>query len=165
MPSVASTVRMITPPQKKAIFAAGRAHGFDHEELRRLGDCKHISDLTCAQASSLLDRLNQGRDPALARPTKRRRRRPSNVIALATPEQRALIERNNVLLMRLFNWSEASLRAFFEARHFKARHVKDRRPMTDVRTTRDGIAVIQLQQGVIIRRRRAMQKQREVVNA
>jgi hypothetical protein len=50
--------RGINPAQVRAIIAAGKARGFTVEDLRGFTSQHSISKLTIAEASALLDRLN-----------------------------------------------------------------------------------------------------------
>lgn len=61
----ASTVmegERITPPQRRALFAAARDRGLSIDDVRDMTPTGSISALTRAEASDLLDRINAGTD-------------------------------------------------------------------------------------------------------
>ena len=130
---------MITDAQRRAIFAWGRANGMSIEDLRAMTPAGSISKMTRDQASKLIDRLN--REQQAKRP-RRRKRRPKNVFAIATEEQRAKIDSLRLTL----GWSPEKLDAWLSKRHFL-----DGRPMNKIDSSDDAVRVIELLKGVIKR--------------
>jgi len=133
---------MMTDGQRRALFAASRAHGMDRNALRAMTPVGSISALTFAQASDLLTRLNAGTPHAHPRKTPRGPRRPAGVYAIATAAQRRKIEALRIEL----GWTAAGLESWLSERS----HV-DGRPMTRVDSTRDASAVIELLKAVVSR--------------
>ena len=130
----------MTPDQRRAIFAAGRAHGLDVDALRGLTPAGSISALTRLQAAGLIDRLNAGQENAYPKRHSRAPRRPKGIYAVCTASQRNKIEALRIDL----GWTPEGLAGFLAERHHS-----DGRPMTSVDSTTDGIAVIELLKGVL----------------
>lgn len=130
----------ITAGQRKALFAAGRAHGLDIDDLRGLTPAGSVSALTRLQAASLLERLNRGTETARPEPRPRAPRRPKGVLAICTAAQRGKIEALRIDL----GWTPEGLTAFLAERH----HL-DGRAMTAIDSTKDGAAVIELLKTVL----------------
>jgi len=132
----------ISPAQRRAIFAAGRARGLGIEDLRALTPQHSISHLTHRQAAALLNSLNRGtpHDRQAALPARRagpRRRR--GIYAFLTIAQRNMIR---YFVLR-WGWSERRFADWLGERHFR-----DGRKMVDMRSTADGVEVIELLKAV-----------------
>ena len=136
----------ITPDQRKALFAAGKARGLDIDDLRQLTPAGSISSLTRLQAAQLIERLNaQGEHPYPKRHS-RSPRRPKGVYRLSTASQRNKIEALRINL----GWTPEGLQGWLAERH----HV-DGRPMTKIDSTADAAAVIELLKAVLVKTDRA----------
>jgi len=136
----------ITSSQRRAIFAAGKVKSLTIDDLRAMTPTGSISALTRGQASDLLNRLNAGTQYEHPRKTARGRRHPKGVYALATPAQHRKIESLRIQL----GWTTEGLRGWMSERHFT-----DGRPMTQIDSTADGVAVIELLKGVLERKGRS----------
>jgi hypothetical protein len=99
------TTGPITPAQRRALFAIGKARGLTVDDLRDLTPTGSISALTRDQASHLLDRLNAHTDHEHPRQSPRRPRRPKGVYAFASAAQRRKIEALRIDL----DWSPQGL--------------------------------------------------------
>lgn len=131
----------------RALHAAARRHGYDHEQLRGLAGVASLKQLSAADASHLLERLNHGtprlsEHPGSAQAHKRKRRQ-KGAIGLMTHAQRWKIEslrcQMSMTCEQFNNW-------------LSQRHLSDGRAMTQANTTRDGAEVIELLKGVIARK-------------
>lgn len=129
----------VTPAQLRALHAAARQRGLDHEQLRSLACVASLRELSRVAAADLLDRLNAGasdRPPA-------RRRRPKNVFRIMTAAQR-----DKIALLRLrLGWPADVFQSWLSRRHFG-----DGRPMTRPNSARDAAQVIELLKVVIARK-------------
>jgi hypothetical protein len=124
----------LTPYQRRALFAAARARGLDHQELRALTPTGSIARLTIRQAAALLDSLNRGTDHERSgRP--RRPRRPRGILAMASGAQLAKIEG----LRERLGWTREGLTAFLATRHYDHGD-----PMTAIVSGRDAQEIILL---------------------
>jgi len=137
----------MTPGQRRALFAAGRARGLDRDTLRALTPAGSISALSADQARELLQRLNAGTEYAHPKVSEcpRGPRRPKGVYAIATAAQRGKIDALRIDL----GWTPEGLNSWLSERT----HVDGRR-MTRVDSTRDANAVIELLKAVVSRTRR-----------
>jgi hypothetical protein len=143
------TTGPITPAQRRALFAIGKARDMSIDDLRDLTPAGSISALTRDEASHLLDRLNAHTDHEHPRRSPRRPRRPKGVYAFASDAQRGKIAALRIDL----GWSPEKLHEWLSERHHS-----DGRPMTRIDSTTDGQAVIELLKIVVTRtqaRRRA----------
>ena len=134
----------ITSAQRRALFAAGSARGLDIDGLRSLTPDGSVSRLTRAQAAAILDRLNGGGEHEHPRRSVRRPRRPKGVFAFASEGQRRKIESLRIDL----RMSPEELQEWLSQRHHD-----DGRPMTQLDSTADGVAVIELLKAVVVRSR------------
>jgi hypothetical protein len=132
-------IKMISPEQRTAIFAAARRLGMEINDVRALTPAGSVSQLTYAQASDILDSLNRGSGYQHPRAYKRPPRRPKGVYRMVTPEQLGKIEALRIEL----GWEPDKLQAWLAKRHYE-----DGRPMTRIDSTADGVAVIELLKGV-----------------
>jgi len=124
----------LSPGQRRAIFAAGRARGLGLDDLRSMTPAGSVSSLTAAQAAGLLDRLNAGGSFERAR-RPRPPRRPAGVIRRVTAAQMAKIEQLRLAL----GWERDGLERFLAQR----RHSHGA-PMNRILTALDAQAVIGL---------------------
>jgi len=132
----------ISEAQRKAIFAAGREHGFSIDDLRAMTPAGSISMLNRQQAAELLNRLNRGTAHDHPRKGSRGPRRPAGVYAMCSDAQRRKI----VALGIELGWTTEQLQSWLARRHYA-----DRRPMTKIDSSRDGAEVIELLKGVLDR--------------
>lgn len=148
----------ITPEQRRALFAAGKARGLDIDDLRALTPAGSISLLTRLQASRLIDRLNAGSESAYPKRRSRAPRRPKGIHAIATPSQRNKIEALRIDL----GWTPEHLGKWLSERH----HAHGR-PMATLRegaytlnidSTADASAVIELLKAVLAKTERARER-------
>jgi hypothetical protein len=137
-----NAVKMISPEQRSAIFAAARRLCMEINDVRAMTPAGSVSQLTYAQASDILDSLNRGSGYQHPRTYKRPARRPKGVYRMVTPDQLSKIESLRIEL----GWEPDRLQAWLA----KRRH-NDGRPMTRVDSSADGVAVIELLKGVQIR--------------
>ncbi len=136
----------ITAAQRRALFAAGRAHGLDIDTLRALTPAGSISMLTRDEAARLLDRLNGGTNHEHPRRSPRDPRRPKDVYRMATDAQHRKIEALRIDL----GWGGEKLHQWLSDRHHD-----DGRPLTTIDSSRDAQAVIELLKVVLARTRKA----------
>ena len=139
----------ITDAQRRALFAAGRAHGLDIEGIRAMTPGGSISMLNRRQAAAILERLNSGTPHAHPRPTIRGPRRPKGVYRIATQAQLGKIESIRIDL----GWSREKLDEWLAGRTFY-----DGRTMSVIRSTVDANQVIELLKAVAMRHRRAVRR-------
>lgn len=148
----------ITPEQRRALFAAGKARGLDIDDLRAMTPAGSISLLTRLQASRLIDRLNAGSESSYPKRRSRAPRRPKGIHAIATPSQRNKIEALRIDL----GWTPGNLGKWLSGRH----HVHGR-PMATLRegaytlnidSTADASAVIELLKAVLAKTERARER-------
>lgn len=139
----------ITPEQRKALFAIGKARGRSIDDLRDLTPAGSISALTRLQTARLLESLNAG-TPYRGSPRRSRTpRHPKGVFAIATPAQRNKIEALRIDL----GWTPDGLAGFLHDR----RHTDGRR-MTRIDGTTDAAAVIELLKAVLVKSRQAQDR-------
>lgn len=136
----------ITPEQRKALFAIGKARGWSIDDLRDLTPAGSISALTRLQAARLLESLNAGTAYAGTPRRSRTPRRAKGVFAIATPAQRNKIEALRIDL----GWTPDGVAGFLHDR----RHTDGRR-MTRIDSTTDAAAVIELLKAVLVKSRQA----------
>jgi len=139
----------ITPEQRKALFAIGKARGCSIDDLRDLTPAGSISALTRLQAARLLERLNAGTRYAGSPRRSRTPRHAKGVFAIATPAQRNKIEALRIDL----GWTPDGLAGFLHDR----RHTDGRR-MTRIDSTTDAAAVIELLKAVLVKSRQAQDR-------
>jgi len=132
----------ISPRQRKALFAAGKARGLDLDALRSLTPAGEISALTFDQAAALLSRLNDGSRFAHPRHAPRGPRRPKGVYAIAAAAQLRRVEACRIDL----GWTPERLAQWLGERHFA-----DRRTMSKIDSTTDAQSVIELLKAVVLR--------------
>jgi hypothetical protein len=136
----------MTGGQRRALFAAARRRGFDRDDLRAMTPAGSVSALTIAQAGELLDRLNAGTEHDRTRGRHRPARLPSGVVRFVTASQRAKIESIRLEL----GWTPQRLDEFLSGRTYDRGGA-----MNVIRTSRDGMNVIQLLRGVQANMRRS----------
>ncbi|MFO0971863.1 MAG: hypothetical protein U1A27_00280 [Phycisphaerae bacterium] len=135
--------RMNWPGQRRALFAAGRAHGLDIDELRALTPAGSISALTRQQAADLLTRLNGDRARLAAPPAPRRRPRLApGCVRTVSDAQRTYIADLRTEIRARYHWTDAELDAWLDRRHYR----DTGRPMSRVLDGKDAAAVIRLLQ-------------------
>ena len=140
----------ITPPQRRALFAAAGDRGLSIDDIRDMTPAGSISALTRAQASDLLDRVNAGKDfDERRRKRPRGPRRPKGVFAMASPAQRAKIEALRIDL----GWTPDGLAGFLAERHYS--HGGS---MSKILTTADASEIIELLKAVLNRQRAAARR-------
>lgn len=148
----------ITPDQRRALFAAGKAHGLDIDDLRAMTPAGSISLLTRLQASRLIDRLNAGSENAYPKRRSCSPRRPKGVYALSSPQQRLKIHSLRIEI----GWSPEHLGEWLSQRHHD-----HGRPMATLRdgtytlnidSTADASAVIELLKAVLAKTKRARER-------
>jgi len=131
----------ITPPQRRALFAAAGDRGLSIDDIRDMTPAGSISALSRAQASDLLDRINSGTDfDQRRRRRPRGPRRPKGVFAMASPAQRAKIKSLRIDL----GWTAEGLVGFLADRHYSHGG-----PMSKILTTADASEVIELLKAVM----------------
>lgn len=136
--------QQITDDQRKALFAAAKEKGLDIDDIRALCPKRSISKLSYYEAWDVLNRLN-GKPPrsnGWQRTGPRRERREKGVIAQVTPEQLELINQYRIAL----GWLGSELHAHLDERHYKS---DPTRKLTDIKTTDDGVGVIEHLKGVL----------------
>ena len=134
---------LITPGQRRALFAIARQRGMTIDDLRGMTPQGSISAITRRQAARLLSHLNAGTDYEHPRPKMRpRRRQLKGVYRFASEAQHRKIEALRIQLA----WAEDKLQAWLAERHHP-----DGRPMTRIDSTSDGVSVIELLKGVLAR--------------
>jgi hypothetical protein len=136
----------ITAAQRKALFAAGRAHGLDVDGLRELTPAGSISRLTRLQANQLIDRLNAGTEHSHPKRHSRLPRRPKGIYAVRSGPQMLKIEALRIDL----GWTPEGLQGWLAERHHA-----DGRAMTRINSTADAAAVIELLKAVLVKTDRA----------
>lgn len=129
----------ITAAQRRALFASANQRGLSLDELRAMTPQRSVSQLSAHEAATILQRLNGGSRITASPRRPRRPRRPSNVIALISAEQRALI----VAIRMEIGWTDAELHDWLTKRHHP-----DGRPMNVMHSSSDAVAVIELLKGV-----------------
>src|ERR1043166_5041149 len=132
----------ITPAQTRAIFAAARRIGMELDDVRAMTPGGSIKLLSRLQASDLLDRLNASTEYQHPRKSPRAPRRPKSVYRIATPPQLAKIESLRIEL----DWTSEGLTGWLSERHHG-----DGRAMTDIQSSSDRQAVVQLLKAVVKR--------------
>jgi len=148
----------ITPEQRKALFAAGKARGLRIDDLRALTPANSISLLTRLQASRLIDRLNAGSESAYPKRRSRAPRRPKGVYAVSSPQQRLKIES----LRTELGWTPERLGEWLSKRHHD--HGRPMATLHDgsytlnIDSTADASAVIQLLIAVLAKTERARER-------
>jgi len=148
----------LSADQRRAIFAAGKAHGLDIDDLRAMTPAGSISLLTRLQASRLIDRLNAGSENAYPKRRSRTPRRPKGIHAFATPSQL-----NKIKVLRIdLGWTPERLGEWLSKRHHD-----HGRPMAtvgggayhlNIDSTADASAVIELLKAVLAKTERARQR-------
>lgn len=131
----------ITPSQRRALFAAAKAHGLSIDDLRDVTPTGSISAMSHSEAAAVLDRLNSGTaygDRQRLRP--RGPRRPKGVFAMVTSAQTAKIEAMRIDLA----WTADGLAGFLNERHYS--HGGS---MGKILTTADASEVIELLKSVL----------------
>lgn len=139
MNSTASATRLLTPAQNRAIWAAARSKGIDPHDLT---GGRSIRELTTLEASALLDRLNN--KPAGSKPP-RRSRAPRDVTRLISTNQLDMIAKLRIAM----GWTPAELGVFMDARRYPS---DPRRKMSDMTSSPDAVAVIELLKKVVAKR-------------
>lgn len=143
-PSASSAV--ITPAQRKALFAWARERGKTIDDLRDMTPAGSISMLTRVQAAELLERLNQGtsheRDYRGPPPDRRKPRRAyGSIHRMVSTAQSDLI----VAIRMDLGWSEDHLVTWLSQRHYRS---DPTRPMSEIHSSRDAAEVIELLKAV-----------------
>lgn len=155
----------ITPSQNRKLFALAKEQGKSIDELRDMTPAGSISMLTKFQAANLIDALESGKSVDYSKQSRmrcgtgvspvnqKRTRRPKGVIALATDAQRNTIED----LRAALGWSDEGLTEFLAKRHYKGTN----RPMTEMLTSGDAVARIELLKAVLEKSRNAASRRKE----
>ena len=139
----------ITREQMRALFAAAARATLTVEELRAMTPHKSISRMTIAEASALLDRLNHGTAHAKPRPSPQASplksqaspRRPAGIATFVTDGQKLMIDSLRLEL----GWTPDQLRLWLDKRHYRN---DPARPMSQIHSSADGVAVIELLKAV-----------------
>jgi len=148
----------ISALQRRAIFAAGKAHGLDIDDLRAMTPAGSISLLTRLQAGGLIDLLNAGSENVYPKRRSRAPRRPKGIHAFATPSQRNKIESLRIEL----GWTPQGLGGFLaDRRHDHGRPMATLHDGTytlNIDSTADASAVIELLKAVLAKTERARER-------
>lgn len=133
----------ITSAQRRALFASANQRGLSLDDLRALTPQRSISKLSSREAHDLLQRLNDDGPRSSTSPhgprssaSPRRPRRPSNVIALISSDQLALIRKLRISM----GWNQHQLGDHMRTRHYPS---DPSRTMDEMQTSRDAQAVIE----------------------
>ncbi len=151
------TTDRLTDAHRRMIFRLKTDRGLTIDDVRDMTPAGSISMLTKFQATSLIDALKTGKPVDYSKrsriPAERRsKRRPKNVFAMASDAQRNTIEALRIEL----GWSKEHLHDWLSKRHHK-----DGRPMTEIQSSGDAVAVIELLKAVRIRQHRANERRKE----
>jgi hypothetical protein len=137
----------ITDAQRRAIFAAARAHGLSTDDVRAMTPAGSISKMSAVEACALLERLNSGTDYQRDRRERPRSpRRPKGVHAMVSEPQKRRIASLRIDL----GWTHEKLAEFLAKRHYSHGGA-----MSKMLTTADGSEVIELLKGVQTRHQAA----------
>jgi hypothetical protein len=135
-----------TIDQIKALFAAAHARGLSDDDLRAMTPTGSVKALKFMEASALLNRLNGRKDGYVPnRARKKAARRPTDVFAPLSDEQRDLIDRK---LRIALGWTPQQMKAHLETKHYVSDPTRD---MSSILSSTDGVAVAEHLKKVLLR--------------